>query len=205
MGTLPKAWSSSSSWAFCLWLLSTRPLSPPRVERLHSVHLPIGDTVGMRSQMQGEGHHCCQTMCLWQNCGRERSIPSSHPYPRKFQPGSRNPRVPGSIAYPGVSPPGAMCILAAALPQIAESSSYTSLYFEDLVGLWARASVASSWRESHPAWGLGRGRGCGSRGLLAPAEFYVISEGVGRWGSQSPGPTFPKPYFSFQNDSLVTI
>lgn len=128
-----------------------------------SDHLPIGDTVGTRSQMQGEGHPGWQITCLWQNCGREKSIPSSHSYPWKFRPGSRSPRVPGSISYPGVSPPDATCILAAALPRIAKSSSYTSLYFEDLVGLWARASVTSCWMESHPAWGLGRGQGCDSR------------------------------------------
>lgn len=29
----------------------------------------------------------------------------------------------------------------------------------------------ASWKETHPAWGLGRGQGCDSRGLLAPAEF----------------------------------
>lgn len=67
-------------------------------------------------------------------------------------PGSPNPtpgaRVPGSTSYPDDSPPDAKGLLAAALPQVAKSSSYTRLYFEDLVGsqrrrTWARASVAS--------------------------------------------------------------
>lgn len=162
MGTLSKAQSPSSSWAFCLWLLSTRPLSPPRLERLQIIYR-LGTQWEQEARCKEKAILAGRSHVSGRIVEERRAYPAPHPYLWKFRPGSRSPRVPGSISYPGVSPPDATCILAAALPRIAKFSSYTSLYFEDLVGLWARASVTSCWMESHPAWGLGRGQGCDSR------------------------------------------